>query len=236
MTQEQPKPKELDLSSIKYVISDWDGTLVDSMPTYTAAYSKLMKERFEVDEVESRQYYLSTAGTVLTNQIKEGARNFAHQQIEDTLELENQFWSFQIGSKPPEVIEGAEDVLQNLRQLGLTIVVWSGTRTDVLRSAIRDTGLGNYISFAIGNEPGSETKVKGRGLLEDVARNLQVPAAILPGQSIVIGDGVGDIRAGKEINCPTVGILKTQPREKLEAEGADFIVAKISDLPALLKK
>lgn len=236
MTQEQPKPKEPDLSNVRYIISDWDGTLVDSMPAYAAAYSRLMKEKFGVVESESREYYLSTAGTALTNQIKEGAKNFAGQQIEDTLELENLFLSFQIGSNPPEIIDGVQEILKELKDQGYTIIVWSGTRSDALADALKSTKLEQYISFSIGNEPGSSTRVKGKGLIGDIANFLGTSPDSLSNQSIVIGDGAGDIRAGKEINCPTIGILKTQPKEKLQAEGADFIITKIGDLPALLKK
>lgn len=236
MTQEQPKTKEPDLSNVRYIISDWDGTLVDSMPTYTAAYSRLMKEKFDIDEAESGKYYLSTAGTVLTNQIKDGAKNFAGQQVEDTLELEDLFWNYQIGSAPPQVIEGARETLTELKKRGYTIVIWSGTRSDVLVNALKSTKIEEYISFSIGNQPGSSTKVKGRGLINEIATSLNIPLDSLLSQSVVIGDGVGDIRAGKEINCPTIAILKTQPRERLQAEGADFIIAQISDLPALLKK
>lgn len=229
-------PKEPDLSNIRYIISDWDGTLVDSIPTYTAAYSRLMREKFGIDEAESGEYYLSTAGTALTNQIKEGAKNFSGQQVKDTLELENLFWSYQIGSGPPQVIEGAQETLRELKERGFTIVVWSGTRSDVLADALKSTKLEEYISFSIGNQPGSSTKVKGRGLIDDIAASLKIPPDSLLSQSVVIGDGIGDVRAGKEINCPTIGILKTQPKEKLQAEGADFIITKISDLPALLNK
>lgn len=236
MKKEKPEPKEIDLSNVRYIISDWDGTLVDSMPTYAAAYSRLMREKFGIDEAESGKYYLSTAGTVLTNQIKDGAKNFAGQQVEDTLELENLFWSYQIGSSTPQVIAGAQETLRELKERGYTIVVWSGTRSDVLVDALERTKLEEYISFSIGNEPRSSTKVKGRGLIDEIAASLKIPLDSLLSQSVVIGDGVGDIRAGIEINCPTIGILKTQPREKLQAEGADFIIPQISDLPALLRK
>jgi len=234
VTQEQPTPKETDLSNVSYIISDWDGTLVDSFPDYTAAFARLMQEKFGVDPKQSKPYYISTAGEALTNQIRIAAQRFTGQDVDDTVDLEQLFWDFQKDSDPPPVIDGANQTLETLVSNGFKIAVWSGTRTDILGIKLQQTGLRQFVDFEIGNTPGSTTQVKGSVLFKEIAKHFGISASDLCSQSVVIGDGVGDIRAGQAVNCPTVGILKTQTKDIFIAAGADFIIPSIKDLPSLL--
>lgn len=79
--------------------------------------------------------------------------------------------------------------------------------------------------------------VKGKGLFSVIAKHLGLSTDQLRGQSVVIGDGKGDMDAGREIGCPTIAIPKKPEDEKgLINAGADFIIPQISDLPALLRK
>lgn len=234
MTEEQSRHIKKDLSSIRYIISDWDGTLVDSWQDYLTAFSRLMKEKFHVDLKKSREYYNSTAGRALTNQITEAAKRFANQTIENTVELENLFWDYQKDLFPPSVIDGALETLQEMKNRGYTIVVWSGTRSDILVDRLEKTGLGEYVDFSIGNVPGSKDLVKGQGLFAKIAEHLGVSIGELREKAVVIGDGKGDIEAGREVECPTIGIpKKPEDGEMLLDAGADFIVPTIKNLAKL---
>lgn len=238
MTDKEPqKVKERDLSNIRYIISDWDGTLVDSWPEATESFVHLMSEKFGIDPKASEEYYNETAGRALSGQIKDAAKKFKNIDVDNTLELESEFWDFKMTLTPPEVIKGAPEALKALKDKGFTIIVWSGTRTDVLKDAIIKTGLKPFVDFSIGNLPGSSVMIKGKGLFAEIAKHLGISADQLSCQSVVIGDGKGDIEAGREVGCPTVAIPKKPEDEKsLVNAGADFIIPQISDLPALLNK
>ncbi|MDO8487210.1 MAG: HAD hydrolase-like protein [Candidatus Curtissbacteria bacterium] len=226
-----------DLSNIRYIISDWDGTLSDSWPDYLAAFCKLMEEKFGVDPDKSKQYYNFTAGAALSNQIKEAAQKFANTTVEDTIELENLFWKYQKDLPAPPVINGASQALQELKNKGYKIVVWSGTRSDILVDRLVKTDLDKFIDFSIGNVPGSSTQVKGQGLFAEIAKHLNISTDELRQKAVVIGDGTGDIKAGREVGCPTIGIPKKPEDGKvLETAGADFVIQSIKDLPSLLTK
>lgn len=237
MTQELSKPKEIDLSNVRYIISDWDGTLADSWPEATAAFTNVMLEKFGIDPKISEEYYNETAGRALSGQIKDAAKRFKFIDVENTLKLESAYFTYRMTLPPPKVIVGTPEALKDLKEKGFTIVVWSGTRSDVLEDAIEKTGLKQYINFSIGNYPGSDVMVKGKGLFAKIAKRLGISTDQLRIQSVVIGDGKGDIDAGREVGCPTIAIPKKPEDEKgLVKAGADLIIAKISDLPALLSK
>ncbi|MFZ5932716.1 MAG: hypothetical protein ACOYT7_01405 [Patescibacteria group bacterium] len=41
---------EIDFAKVEYLISDWDGTLTDSMPAYTKSFSTTLAEAFGIQK------------------------------------------------------------------------------------------------------------------------------------------------------------------------------------------
>lgn len=151
----------------------------------------------------------------------------------ETSELESWYWDFRGALPVPKVIDGAAEALKKLKDKGLTIVVWSGTRPDVLEDLLETTGLGQSVDFSVGNVPGSDVTIKGNGLFAEIAKHFGISPEDLRKQAVVVGDGRGDIEAGREVGCPTVGVIKTTSGGKLKEAGADFVIKDISELPAL---
>lgn len=236
MPQEFSNPKEIDLSHARYIICDWDGTLVDSMQSYADAFWEVMRQEFAgIDEQQAREYYLSKPSGVLSNQFKEAAKMFAQKEVIETSDLESKMWSAVLDLGPPRVIEGAPEVLKHLKVKGTKITVWSGTRTDVIGQKLLQTGLGQYVDFYIGNEPGSETLVKGPGLFAKIADHFGISINQLQRQSAVIGDGENDMKAGQAAGVPIlIGIEGLKTPGQLKAAGANLVIPQISSLAKLL--
>lgn len=234
MIQEQPVPEEKDLSNIRYIISDWDGTLIDSWSQYLDAFAILMQERFGIDPDTSKEYYDSTAGESLAYQIQDAARKFAGINIKETLPLENLFWDNQNKLPLPPVIDGALETLRELKGRGYTVIVWSGTRSDILKDRLEKTGLGKYVDFSVSNEPGNSAKVKGGYLFTQISNYLKIPIDQLREKAVITGDGKGDIEGGIQVGCQTIGIPKKPEDGKvLEDAGADFVIPSIKNLLSL---
>lgn len=231
MSEEIPGSKKVDLANIRYIISDWDGTLVDSMPAYVQCFIKAL-EGFNIDPGQLEEYYMSTAGTVLSRQIKEAAKRFAGRDIDDTKALEGKFFEHYMQMGEIEVVDGARETLRYLKENGLKVVVWSGTRTDIIGKKLEQTGLLQYVDFFIGNMPGDDRLVKGPGLFEEIAKHFNVSVDRLQREAVVMGDGVGDIETGKNSGTRTIGL--GPQREKLAEAGADFVIGDIRELPELL--
>lgn len=229
-TKEQGKKREaLDFEKMGYLISDWDGTLTDSMPAYTASFSKTLNEVFGIASQDSRKYFLSTAGEPLSGQLREAALTFAQVNVEDTTGLEEQFWRNVKGLKP-DILPAAKEFLTQVKKRGAKIVIWSGTRTDVLREKIELLSFSRLVDYAIGNEPGSSSLVKGPGLFAKIAEHFGISEDELRQKSVVLGDGSGDIKAGLAVGVPTIGIVKTQSKDVLENAGANLIVDNLESL------
>lgn len=224
-----------DLKNIHYIISDWDGTLVDSMDGYVEAFGQVMNQSFGIDLESAKKYYASVySGGVLSQQIKDTVKKFTGESIVATIDLERKFFDYQKDFPPPAVINGARKTLQTLK--GYKITIWSGTRTDILGIKLKQTGLDRFVDFYIGNEPGSITQVKGPALFAKIAKHFGIDPEVLKSQSLVIGDGEGDINAGKAVGCPTIGVIRTKTRKDFQSAGADFVITSIKDLPSLISK
>lgn len=218
-TKDSLNSPEVDFSGIEFIISDWDGTLADSMPAYTASYAKILFNDFGIDEDASKKFYVDKTGAPLSSQFREGVRQFAGKDIINTLPYEERFWE-NLKTIKPDLLPGAKEFIAKLRLLGFHVVVWSGTRTDVLQKGIDQLSFSKLVDFAIGNKPGSTTLVKGKGLLRNIAEHFHLDSKTLAEKALVIGDGSGDIKAGKAIKARIAGF--GDPKDP-NLVGADFV-------------
>lgn len=214
--------KDVDLLRVKYIISDWDGTLVNSMQAYATSFAETIGTKFNIDRESLKSYFQSTAGRPLSQQIKQVLERFANVEIEDTKELEEIFWQNLNGMKP-EILPGAKKFLTALKQKRLRIIIWSGTRTDILKEKINLLSFSTLVDYYIGNVPGDEALVKGPGLFRLIAEKFGITPKELASKSLVLGDGIGDIEAGKAVGAITAAF-------RLENSNADFVFNNYSQI------
>src|SRR3990167_5945021 len=175
-----PELKEIDLSRVKYVIFDWDGTIVDSMPEYTKAFSSLLKDEFNISERFSADFFTGEAGgKALSFQLKEAISRFAHVDIQDSEDFETKFWE-SLKDQSPNLMPGVKEFLQELRRRGFFIVSWSGSPGDINKNVAKKIGVSDLIDFITGSERGSNIKVKGPGLFEEIAKHFNIEPEGMP--------------------------------------------------------
>jgi phosphoglycolate phosphatase-like HAD superfamily hydrolase len=211
--------KEVDLSNVEYILSDWDGTLVDSMEAYTDSFARTLDNAFQIDQAVSARFFKEEAGKPLSWQMKEAVRRFAHKNIDESTPYEEIFWVNLIGIKP-EILPGAKNFLESLQTKGKRTIIWSGTRTDVLGKTIKAVGFAPYVDFYIGNAPGDDKLVKGPGLFAKIAEHFGENPSEMAKKTVVIGDGVGDMEAGQAIGA-IIGGYGQQDNPNLSL--ADFV-------------
>lgn len=227
----QENSPEVDLSNIEYVISDWDGTLVNSMEAYINSFARTLHEVFQVDQSDAARFFEDEAGKPLSWEIKEAVRRFAHKNIDNSKPYEEMFWTNLAGIKP-EVMPGAKEFMENLKNQRKKMVVWSGTRTDVLGKTIETVGFSPYIDFYIGNVPGDDKLVKGPGLFAKVAEHFGEESDEMARKTLVIGDGIGDVEAGRAIGAITGGFGEPN---KSDFGKADFTFSNYNTLLEMLE-
>ena len=157
---------------------------------------------------------------------------FANINVEDTLPLEGSFWN-KLKDLKPKILPESKDGLNQLKQKGIKIAVWSGTKSDVLAKHIKRLSFSSLIDFSVGNAPGSDDLVKGPGLFKVIAEHFNITPNELATKSLVIGDGRGDIKAGRAVGAIVGGIENDEKNPILKK--ADFVVKNLSELAAKFK-
>src|SRR5487761_993035 len=117
--------KEIEFTCVHYLISDWDGTLVDSMPAYTQSFIATLHAHFRADEKAAKDFYWETTGMALSLQFKIAAKKFGNATLGNTITLEEEFWKNLTGEMPA-VLPRAKEFLADVKKMDLHIVIWSG--------------------------------------------------------------------------------------------------------------
>lgn len=224
--------KEVDFSGVEYIVIDWDGTLVESMGAYTESYTKTLNSQFGIDPETLKEFYQETMGAPLSWQMKEGAARFAGVKIEDTKDLENLFWENLTGLAP-EIVPRAKEFLNQLGKRGFKVIIWSGTKIEILEEKINLLSFSSSVDFWIGNVPGDQNLVKGPGLFRLIAEKFGHTSQDLATKTLVVGDGEADMEAGRAIGAKTAGFTRFKTAAQLKKAGADFVFV---DFPELLEK
>lgn len=127
--------------------------------------------------------------------------------------------------------EGIEDCLRALREAGYRLVIATSKPKSTAEMVLRYFRLDAYFDFVAGRDAHDILHTKAE-VITDAMRQLQ----LLPDEIVMIGDRKFDIEGAHECGIrTTVGILWGYGDwAEMEACGADYIVATIPDLTALL--
>ncbi len=207
------------LENVKAIIFDWDGTIVDSMPTHIDAYLKAL-EKFGVKAEE--QEILDLVGTPTeiiaetvaeAHGIKANGKEIAEQKIKNYIEF----------SKSKNLVfEGAFETLKTLKQKYRLAMLSGSTRKQ----------LDNYseilkvFEFTVAGKEASKPKPNPDALL-DLADKLD----LMPSECVYIGDFWQDMMAAEQAGMWAIGIRNRYVTdEELTDAGADVIINNINEL------
>jgi len=203
--------------SIKSLLFDWDGTLVDSARLGLAAFEKTFSELgvvFAHDVYEAKyspNWYSTYEALGLPK---------------DLWETADDLWIRHYGDQSAPLIEGVGETLLALRAKGYQLGIvssGSGSRVgrEVQRSVLRDA-----FSVIICNEDIVNKKPDPEGLMLAM-RKLNVAAS----QCAYVGDAPEDIEMGRRGNVLTVGVRSTYPSSaRVPNAKPDLYLERITEL------
>jgi pyrophosphatase PpaX len=207
-----------------YLLWDYDGTVVDSVPSIIAAHH-VATERvlgIRLDEASIRE------------RIGEPAHKRIAALVSERADEVYAIFSEVIGSLEPEatpVFDGVSDMLIELADAGvLSALVTSRPRGLVLPS-LAHLGIRNFFSTVVGLEDTEEHKPNGEPILHAVAA---LGAAIT--ESVYIGDAVVDVQAAHSAGTESIAVTwGAGSLSALEAEGPTTIASSPTELAAILR-
>lgn len=205
------------MNSIKVLLFDWDGTLVDSAHLGLAAFEKTFSE----------------LGVVFAHEIYEAKYSPNWYSTYEALGLPKELWQTaddlwirHYGEQSAPLIDGVGETLLRLRKKGYQLgIVSSGSRSRVSRE-VQQSVLRDAFSAIICNEDIVNKKPDPEGLVLAM-RELNVD----PAQCAYVGDAPEDIEMGRRGNVMTVGVRSTYPSSaRVPAANPDLYLEGISEL------
>jgi len=203
---------------IKLVVFDFDGTLVnlnqditklrDKLSKLALSYGVQLKFKPILDDIHKLKL---VAG--------EEAYNKAIRIINsDDMQL----------AEKARLIDSANEICKKLKMDGVKIAIFSRTYSEAIKYCLRKLNFPEF-DLIMGRFEGGNDK---REQLREILNKLSIP----PEKTIVVGDHVIDVKAGKSLRCLSVGIEnKRFDKEKLIENGADIVIKDVSELLQVIK-
>jgi phosphoglycolate phosphatase len=210
-------------------IFDLDGTLVtfnfDVRGSRKAMLGELSRRGVDVSSLS-----LAAATQDIIDMLREKAKAGELSEGFDTMRrsLYSILDSFEVEScKKSVLFEGTREALERLDSMSVRLSVMTNSGTAAATELLSRYDLGSFFEFILTRDDVTAMKPRPDGLEKAVSL-----FAVDPTDVVCVGDSVFDIIAAKKAGLKIISIatgLYTQ--ERLRSEGADYVVASISDVP-----
>ncbi len=214
--------RAFDPHSIKLVIFDLDGTLIDSrldlVHSVNAALRHIQRPELPDDVIAS---YVGDGAPVLIQRAL-GAEAVDQDLIRRGLEF---FLSYYREHKldHTKLYPGIQEALASIQSSGNGVprkmAVLSNKPVNPSRAIVEALGLGRYFTQVYGGNSFATKKPEPEGALKLVAE-----AGVRPEQTAMVGDSHTDIRTGRNAGLWTVAVTYGFMPHTLEVESPDFEV------------
>ena len=251
---------------LKAVVHDWAGTVIDhGCRAPAAVFQEIFKRKgIEVTEAEARGPmglpkwdHIKVVGN-MPNVLAQWKEKFGRELTDkDVDKLYEEFLPLNIEIIPQysDMIPGALDTINNLRERGMKIGSCTGYTPDILEGCLEAAKEAGYVPDAVFCAGDTPTGRPGPALL---LRNM-IEMDVYPPEAVVkIGDTVADIEEGLNAGAWVIAVAargnevglsceefesmaKKELQSKIDAAskklrdaGAHFVVDSIADVPAIV--
>ena len=212
---------------IRNIIFDFDGTLADTTQGIIRCTQATLQEMGL--PVASAARIQATIGLPLRECFERGTDTPADRLDEAVATYRRLFNGIAV---PVTVLyEGVPQTLQALRDRGLRLAIATSRGNASLLMLLSVLGIGEHFSELAATEAASRPKPA-----PDLALLLMERLGALPGETLVVGDTVFDIRMGRDAGCRTCGVtFGNQTREQLATERPDRIIDRFPALTDVIE-
>jgi phosphoglycolate phosphatase len=207
----------------KLVLFDLDGTLVDSAPDIAAALNAALVELGQPPHPLG----------VVTSYVGDGAAKLVERAIAPGAEVDEDLLLERFKAQyaanvcvHSRAYPGIVEVLGALRAAGTPLGVFTNKPGELARALLHALALDVNFADIVGDGDGYPRKPAPDAALALCARH-----GIEPADTLVVGDGLPDLRLARAARCRVAAVTwGYTPRDRLAAEAPDWIV----DVPVAL--
>jgi HAD superfamily hydrolase (TIGR01509 family) len=213
-------------------IFDLDGTLVtftfDVLGSRKAMLAELSKRGFDVSGLGPAPPTMDIIDTA-RRQIEAGKASGTFGETRKALySILNTFELECCGRS--EIFPGTRKALEDLRKNSIRLGLVTNNGRAATSLLLERNGLSSYFEFVLAREDVVVLKPSPDGLIKAISI-LGLPTASV----VYVGDSVYDIDAAKKAGIKVISIATgNYSSERLRAEGADYVLRSISEVPRLI--
>ena len=218
---------DIKMDSVKGIIFDFDGTLVDSMPLWQEIDRLFLAERgYDVPNGLGTMI----AGFSFTETAHYFKKTFALKESVDEIKAQWKAMSRSLYPLHVTLKPGCREVLDELSRSGFVMAIGSSNNKDVIKEMLKKEGLlSHFISVKTSCDVG-----RGKPY-PDLFLSLAREMSLAPHEICIIDDIVEGIRAGKRAGMKTVAVYDAcYGKRKLLEKEADHYIISLYELPLLL--
>lgn len=205
------------------ILFDLDGTLLNTKDLIYRSFIHTF-EHFRPDHVLSNEELDSFFGPSLRQTFSRYSED--EQEIQDMIAYYRAY-NVQMHDELVTAFPGAKSLIRSLARKGYKLGVVSSKKTDLVEHGLELFGMLDKIRIVIGEEDVAKPKPDPEGIL----RAMEVLGSK---RAIYVGDGVGDIEAGKNAHIDTIGVLYSDRKEKIIAAEPTYTIQNLSDILLIL--
>jgi len=209
------------MKQYKFLLFDWDGTLLNSLPVWIHAYKKLFKRYGVVassDDIRSKAY-----GN------PEGCVNFG---IADYENFNKQLFELvQVSYFKAGMFRGALNILSNLKENRYKLALITNTPSSLIQSYLKKNNSPDFYDAIITREDVNALKPDPEGYKKALA---QLGVAKRQYKAVlVIGDGIQDMVAGNKLGLDCAFFAPKKMKEHSNID-CNYIIKSLAQLKAIV--
>lgn len=217
--------------SIRAIIFDMDGTLIDSIDLYHIILKDIM-ETLGMEMPFSRELLFESLshGVKLSDIIFPPDMNNREKIVERFRTLAMDAFREIFSRGDVKLIDGVSPLFEKLRRRGFFLAIATSSMTEMVVPFLKAKNLHPYLHCVLGR-----TEVPQLKPFPDPLLKCMEILNVQPHETVYVGDSAVDIQAGKAAGTWTVGVLTgTSDLKRLKSEAPDAILDTVGDLLTLL--
>ncbi|MDE7263334.1 MAG: prolipoprotein diacylglyceryl transferase [Anaeroplasmataceae bacterium] len=205
------------------ILFDLDGTLLNTRDLINRSFIHTF-EHFMPEHTLSDEELDSFFGPSLRQTFSKYSNN--EEEIEAMVQYYREY-NVSVHDELVTAFPGAKSLIKTLARKGYKVGVVSSKKTDLVEHGLDLFGMLDYVRVVIGEEDVAIPKPDPEGILKAME-------ILHSKKALYVGDGVGDIEAGKNANIDTIGVLYSDRKDKIIEAEPTYTIRQLNDILTIL--
>ncbi|MCM1131287.1 MAG: prolipoprotein diacylglyceryl transferase [Roseburia sp.] len=205
------------------ILFDLDGTLLNTRELINRSFVHTFKH-FRPDKVLTDEELDSFFGPSLRQTFSRFSED--EEEIEEMVKYYREY-NVAVHDELVTAFPGAKSLIKALARKGYKVGVVSSKKTDLVEHGLELFGMLNNVRVVIGEEDVKNPKPNPEGIQKAMS-------LLHSKKALYVGDGVGDIEAGKNAGIDTVGVLYSDRKEQIFAAEPTYTINSLTDILMIL--